>query len=215
MPAGKRAPAPTLSVGRPSECRTSRSRPARHSGSHEMSTAVIRMSALLALVVLCTFVATQAFAGPRHPHPRHKAHTLEIAKREQRHVPRRKADRPKKPTLGERAVGIARRYLGAPYAYGGASPGGFDCSGLVMYVYSKVGVSLPHHAASQYGLGRPVRYSALRPGDLVFFSGLGHVGMFVGKGRFIDAPQSGDVVRVRPLAERLSSYVGARRIVST
>src|SRR5262245_19480689 len=179
-----------------------------------MSTVVIRMSALLALVVVCALIATQALAGPRHAHPRHRKHTLDIAKREQRHVQRREARRPRKPSLGERAVRVARRYLGVPYVYGGAGPGGFDCSGLVMYVYSKVGVSLPHHAASQYGLGRPVRYSALRPGDLVFFSGLGHVGMFVGKGRFIDAPQSGDVVRIRPLAERFSSYVGARRIVS-
>jgi cell wall-associated NlpC family hydrolase len=179
-----------------------------------MSLVVMRISAVLALVLVCALVATQAAAGPRHPHPRKKTHTLAIAKREQRHVPRRKAHRPRKPTLGERAARIARRYLGVPYVYGGASPGGFDCSGLVMYVYSKIGVSLPHHAASQYGLGRPVRYSALKPGDLVFFSGLGHVGMFVGKGRFIDAPQSGDVVRIRPLAERLSSYEGARRIVS-
>jgi cell wall-associated NlpC family hydrolase len=214
MPAGTTGPSAHAFVGRPSECRTSRSRPARHPGSHEMSTAVIRMSALLALAVLCAFIATQAIAGPRHPQPRHKKHTLETAKREQRHMPPHKAHRPKKPTVGERAARIARRYLGVPYVYGGAGPGGFDCSGLVMYVYSKVGVSLPHHAASQYGLGRPVRYSALKPGDLVFFSGLGHVGLYVGKGRFVDAPQSGDVVRVRPLAERRDSYVGARRIAS-
>jgi len=172
------------------------------------------MSALFALVVACALVATQAFAGPGHPRPPRKTHTLELAKREQRHVPLRKARRPRKATVGERAVRIARRYLGTPYSYGGASPGGFDCSGFVMYVYGKLGVALPHHAASQYALGRAVAYSALRPGDLVFFSGLGHVGLYVGKGRFIDAPQSGDVVRVRPLADRRDSYVGARRIAT-
>jgi cell wall-associated NlpC family hydrolase len=83
-----------------------------------------------------------------------------------------------------------------------------------MYVYGKVGVELPHHAASQYGLGRAVPYRQLAPGDLVFFTGLGHVGIYVGGGRFVDAPQTGDVVRVRPLAERRESFVGARRIVS-
>jgi cell wall-associated NlpC family hydrolase len=118
-------------------------------------------------------------------------------------------------TMGERAAGLARRYIGVPYAWGGASPGhGFDCSGLVMYVYSKLGVSLPHHAASQYRYGRKVSRWALKPGDLVFFSGLGHVGLFIGKGRFIDAPQSGSVVRVALLASRSSSFVGARRISS-
>ncbi len=118
-------------------------------------------------------------------------------------------------TVGERAAGLARRYIGVPYAWGGASPGhGFDCSGLVMYVYSKLGVNLPHHAASQYRYGRKVSRWALKPGDLVFFSGLGHVGLFIGKGRFIDAPQTGGVVRVTSLASRSSSFVGARRVSS-
>ena len=118
-------------------------------------------------------------------------------------------------TVGDRAAGLARRYVGVPYAWGGASPGhGFDCSGLVMYVYSKLGVDLPHHAASQYRYGRKVSRWALKPGDLVFFSGLGHVGLFIGKGRFIDAPQSGAVVRVTSLASRSSSFVGARRVSS-
>ena len=117
-------------------------------------------------------------------------------------------------TVGDRAAGLARRYVGIPYAWGGASPGGFDCSGLVMYVYSKLGVNLPHHAASQYSYGRKVSRWALKPGDLVFFSGLGHVGLFIGKGRFIDAPQSGAVVRITSLASRSSSFVGARRVSS-
>jgi cell wall-associated NlpC family hydrolase len=125
-----------------------------------------------------------------------------------------KRSRPKT-TVGERAARLARRYVGVRYAWGGASPRhGFDCSGLVMYVYGKLGVSLPHHAASQYSYGRNVSRWALKPGDLVFFSGLGHVGLFIGKGRFIDAPQSGAVVRVTSLASRSSSFVGARRVSS-
>jgi peptidoglycan DL-endopeptidase CwlO len=83
-----------------------------------------------------------------------------------------------------------------------------------MYVYSKLGVSLPHHAASQYRYGRNVSRSGLKPGDLIFFSGLGHVGLFIGKGRFIDAPHSGAVVRVASLASRSSSFIGARRVSS-
>jgi cell wall-associated NlpC family hydrolase len=118
-------------------------------------------------------------------------------------------------TVGERAARLASRYVGVPYAWGGASPRhGFDCSGLVMYVYSKLGVSLPHHAASQYRYGREVSRWGLKPGDLVFFSGLGHVGLFIGKGRFIDAPHSGAVVRVASLASRSSSFIGARRVSS-
>jgi cell wall-associated NlpC family hydrolase len=118
-------------------------------------------------------------------------------------------------TVGERAARLASRYVGVPYAWGGASPRhGFDCSGLVMYVYSKLGVSLPHHAASQYRYGRKVSRRGLKPGDLVFFSGLGHVGLFIGKGRFIDAPHAGAVVRVASLAGRSSSFVSARRVSS-
>ena len=70
------------------------------------------------------------------------------------------------------AAGVAMQFLGVPYVWGGASPSGFDCSGLVMYAFAQVGVSLPHHAASQYGMGVPVSRDALQTGDLVFFNGL-------------------------------------------
>jgi peptidoglycan DL-endopeptidase CwlO len=111
-------------------------------------------------------------------------------------------------------VGIAMQYLGTPYRWGGASPGGFDCSGFVMYVFAQVGVSLPHNAAAQYGQGSPVSRSELQAGDLVFFSGLGHVGIYMGGGQFIHAPHTGDVVKISNLGEGwyASSYVGARRI---
>jgi peptidoglycan DL-endopeptidase CwlO len=116
-------------------------------------------------------------------------------------------------TLGGQAVAIAEQYLGVPYVWGGASPSGFDCSGLVMYVYSRLGVSLPHNAAAQYGMGAPVPRDALEPGDLVFFDGLGHVGIYVGGGSFIHAPHTGTVVQISSLSGWYSSeYVGARRI---
>jgi cell wall-associated NlpC family hydrolase len=90
-------------------------------------------------------------------------------------------------------VGIAMRYLGTPYVYGGESPAGFDCSGLVAYVYAQVGVSLPHYTGAQWGMGVPVDRADLEPGDLVFFDGLGHVGIYIGGNEFIHAPHTGDV----------------------
>jgi peptidoglycan DL-endopeptidase CwlO len=110
-------------------------------------------------------------------------------------------------------VGIAMQYLGTPYVYGGASPGGFDCSGFVMYVFAQIGVSLPHNAAAQYGYGMPVSQDQLQAGDLVFFNGLGHVGIYIGGGQFIHAPHTGDVVKISSLSGWYSStYVGARRL---
>ena len=112
-------------------------------------------------------------------------------------------------------VGVAMQYLGTPYVWGGGSPGGFDCSGFVMYVYSQMGVSLPHNAAAQFSYGVPVSQDQLEPGDLVFFDGLGHVGIYIGGGQFIHSPHTGDVVKISSLDESWYSatYVGARRIV--
>ena len=111
-------------------------------------------------------------------------------------------------------VGIAMQFLGVPYRWGGADPSGFDCSGLVMYVYGKLGVSLPHNAAMQYGLGSPVSKDQLQPGDLVFFNGLSHNGIFIGGGQFIHAPHSGDVVKISSLSDSwyAQTWVGARRL---
>jgi peptidoglycan DL-endopeptidase CwlO len=112
-------------------------------------------------------------------------------------------------------VGVAMQYLGTPYRWGGASPStGFDCSGFVMYVFAQVGVSLPHNAAAQYSYGSAVSRSQLQPGDLVFFNGLGHNGIYIGGGQFIHSPHTGDVVKISSLGDSwyASTYVGARRL---
>jgi cell wall-associated NlpC family hydrolase len=117
--------------------------------------------------------------------------------------------------LGPQAVAIAKRYLGIPYVWGGSTPtGGFDCSGLVMYVYKQLGITLDHYAAWQYLEGKRIAPADLEPGDLVFFEpkadGPGHVGMYVGDGKMINAPHTGDVVRIVSIQGR-AGYVGAVR----
>jgi cell wall-associated NlpC family hydrolase len=120
-------------------------------------------------------------------------------------------------TTGTRAVAIAERYLGVPYRWGGADPSGFDCSGLMMYVYRQLGVGLLHYSGAQFNEGARVPPDELRPGDLVFFEpgplGPGHVGMYVGNGSFIQAPHTGDVVKISSLSDTqyALSYVGAVR----
>ncbi|MDF2753003.1 MAG: glycoside hydrolase [Gaiellaceae bacterium] len=111
-------------------------------------------------------------------------------------------------------VGIAMRYLGVPYRWGGSSPStGFDCSGFTMYVFAQIGISLPHYTGSQWGMGSPVSRDQLQPGDLVFFNGLGHMGIYVGGNNFIHAPHTGDVVKISSMTGWYSStYVGARRL---
>jgi hypothetical protein len=115
-------------------------------------------------------------------------------------------------------VAIAEQYLGIPYVWGGADPAtGFDCSGLTMYVYAQLGIPLTHFAAAQFHEGARVPRDELRPGDLVFFEpgrlGPGHVGIYVGNGAFIQAPHTGDVVRISSLDDPhyAFSYVGAVR----
>ena len=94
-------------------------------------------------------------------------------------------------------VAIAQRYLGVPYVYGGASPSGFDCSGLTMYCYAQIGIGLGHGATVQQQASTPVPIGSLQPGDLVFFGGASysyHVGIYVGGGTMIHAPHTGAVV---------------------
>ena len=117
------------------------------------------------------------------------------------------------PNVHGGVVGIAMRYLGVPYVWGGASPRGFDCSGLVTYVFAQIGVSLPHSTYALWAMGTPVSRDQLQPGDLVFFTGLGHMGIYIGGNQMIHAPHTGDVVKISSLSGYYTSaWVGARRI---
>jgi cell wall-associated NlpC family hydrolase len=124
--------------------------------------------------------------------------------------------------LGVHAVVLAERFLGTPYVWGGASPsGGFDCSGLVMYVYGQLGLSLPHFTGYQWNVGRRLGPDdPLSPGDIVFFHmrsyGPGHEGMYIGNGQFIHAPHTGDVVKISSLSDPAYAlgYVGAVRVTA-
>jgi cell wall-associated NlpC family hydrolase len=98
---------------------------------------------------------------------------------------------------GGSIVDVARQYLGVPYVFGGASPAGFDCSGLTKYVYAQFGISLPHSSAAQGAGG--TRVSSPVPGDLVIVDGGSHVGIYTGGGNMIDAPMPGRVVNERPI----------------
>ena len=121
------------------------------------------------------------------------------------------------PTKGDLAARFALGEVGVPYHWGGESPStGFDCSGLVRWAYGQVGIDLPHSSYALYGEGRRVSGSNLAPGDILFFEGLGHVGLYLGRGRMVHAPQTGRDVEV----VRLSStnygarLIGARRVVA-
>ena len=105
----------------------------------------------------------------------------------------------------DQAAGYALTMVGKPYRYGGSSPSGFDCSGLVLYSYKSAGVALPHSTDKQRSASRPVKVAELRRGDLLFFNQegkkFGHVGIYVGNGKFVHAPSSGGSVR----SDRLDS----------
>jgi cell wall-associated NlpC family hydrolase len=120
-------------------------------------------------------------------------------------------------TKGEQAVRFALQVVGTPYRWAGESPAtGFDCSGLVRWAYGRVGVDVPHSSYALYGVGRRVPTSRLSPGDVLFFEGLGHVGLYVGKGRMVHSPETGRNVEVVQLSATGygSRLVGARRVVA-
>jgi cell wall-associated NlpC family hydrolase len=115
-------------------------------------------------------------------------------------------------TVGAEALRYAMTRRGDPYVWGAAGPSEFDCSGLVMWAYAQVGISLPHYTVSQYNMGEHISRSQLEPGDLVFFyAGIDHVGIYLGGGLMVDAPSSGQLVQVQPVMWNV--FVGAVRIV--
>ncbi len=153
----------------------------------------IRLALLLLAVLVCAAARAGGAAATREHLVHGNAQSLERAS----------------------VVRFARHYLGVRYSYGGTSPAsGFDCSGFTRYVYAHFGVALPHYSGGQFDLGRRVSRAGLRPGDLLFFDGLGHVGLYIGHGLFIHAPHSGTRVSIDSLAGWYSGrYDGARRLL--
>jgi cell wall-associated NlpC family hydrolase len=172
---------------------------------------------LLILVLALTLALVLALVRPLQGRAtraakKHGAHPARVA------VPRRRRHLtflpPQDPAraFGNHVVSYARHFLGTPYRWGGSSPRtGFDCSGLVRFVYGHFGIALPHSSWGDLSHGRRVARGSLRPGDLVFFYGAGHVGIYAGGNRFIDAPHSGTRVRFSTMHE-YGSYYGARRL---
>jgi len=109
-------------------------------------------------------------------------------------------------------VETALAYHGVPYLWGGATPAGFDCSGLVMYVFAQHGVVLPHYSGSQFEIGTPIDIAAIQPNDVVFFGNpVHHVGLYCGGGYFIEAPHTGDFVKIAKLSDWNGQIAGVRR----
>jgi cell wall-associated NlpC family hydrolase len=178
-------------------------RPRRHLLAFALATGAAALAATIPLVALATSAGDAAAApGPgvlRHPENR-APHGATSA-----------------PSLGERAAEIALGVVGVPYRWGGESPSsGFDCSGLVRWAYGRIGIDLPHNSYALYSEGRRISEARIEAGDVLFFSGLGHVGLYLGEGRMVHAPYSGKHVEVVRLSA--TNYgrrlVGARRVAS-
>ena len=116
-------------------------------------------------------------------------------------------------------IQTALDFLGVPYRLGGTDPSGFDCSGLMQWVFARHGMTLPREVRDQYRVGREIDLDDVKPGDLIFFEtvsrGASHVGMIIGEGRFVHAPSSQGVVRVEPYTANywIRRFVGVRRVI--
>ncbi len=116
-------------------------------------------------------------------------------------------------SVGARALAEARSQIGVPYVWGGTTPSGFDCSGLMQWAFDKVGKDLPRTSAAQSRVGQSVTRDQLQPGDLIFFnSPVSHVAMYAGNGQMVEAPNSGQDVKTSSLSRRMDDVVGYRRI---
>jgi peptidoglycan DL-endopeptidase CwlO len=115
----------------------------------------------------------------------------------------------------ETVLRYACSQLGKPYVFGGAGPNSFDCSGLTMMAYKQIGINLSHYVPNQYSASRRVSRADLQPGDLVFFNHNDHMGMYVGNGKFIQAPHTGDVVKISSLSDAYytSVFMGGGRLL--
>jgi cell wall-associated NlpC family hydrolase len=167
-------------------------------------------------LILLLVLALAMLAALVRPLPGHASGTARSTKANLRKPTFRKRRHlllhPTEPTFGNKVVSYARRFIGTPYSWGGTSPrSGFDCSGFVRYVYAHFGISLPHSSFADMWRGRRVSRGGLRPGDLVFFYDGGHVGIYVGGNRIIDAPHTGSVVHISTMSY-YSGYDGARRL---
>jgi cell wall-associated NlpC family hydrolase len=169
------------------------------------------MPSRLLVPLLACILAAIGFGWTAAPTSRNEQPPIEIHAKAARY-----SRKPPKPTLGERVAKVALTAVGVPDSWGGASMSGFDCSGLVHWAYGRLGIEVPHSSYALYDVGRRVARSRMKPGDVLFFSGLGHVGLYLGRGRMVHAPQSGRNVEIVTL--RRSHYgerlVGARRVTS-
>jgi len=137
--------------------------------------------------LLCTAILFACSSSPQYSEPASKP------------VKKTTQVKPKLPTKGRKIADLAKTLVGSPYQYGGETPNGFDCSGLVFYTHGKVGLQTPRTSLQQFKAAKTIPLNELRNGDLIFFkltrSRVSHVGIYVGNGRFIHAPQSGKQVK--------------------